>query len=422
MIVAITNDGYIKKTPKKEFEVGSVRTKGVYKKYYEGGIRTIREVSMYDTLLLYTEKGQCFRFEVENIPATNICEKGLLLNEIFAVGDKFCSILSVKYLLNSSEINDYFVLIMTTKGMIVKQKLSDYRGINDGIYTISLDEEDVIADVMLLAKGNDYIFNCMIDGVGKTFNCEYDSIRITSLKSRSKGVICGILRNPKSAMVCMDATNEKTGYLIISHKGCCKRTLSDDSRTMSRKSSGCVLMRLQEEDYVVFNMFVNANDDILVVTNNGYTKRLNVGSLNEVHRGSRATSCIRLYDGDGVVACCRISPAKKIILDNDKIEFFVHDTEKSQKILSSIYDIDDDFDKTINIQSDDKMLLILKSLLTQERWHYPEVEELCKKHNVMMGSILEQINDYAFEKIENLVIDDDGEFIYVSTDYKNKLI
>jgi hypothetical protein len=50
------------------------------------------------------------------------------------------------------------------------------------------------------------------------------------------------------------------------------------------------------------------------------------------------------------------------------------------------------------------------------------VEELCKKHNVMMGSILEQINDYAFEKIENSVIDDDGEFIYVSTDYKNKLI
>jgi transcriptional regulator with XRE-family HTH domain len=52
----------------------------------------------------------------------------------------------------------------------------------------------------------------------------------------------------------------------------------------------------------------------------------------------------------------------------------------------------------------------------------PDVEILCQKHHLMIGSVLEQINDFSYDKVEDAVIEDDGDTIYVMTDYKDKLI
>ena len=40
----------------------------------------------------------------------------------------------------------------------------------------------------------------------------------------------------------------------------------------------------------------------------------------------------------------------------------------------------------------------------------------------MIGNLLEQINDYAYSKIKDIVVEDDGDNIYVTTDYKEQLI
>jgi hypothetical protein len=40
----------------------------------------------------------------------------------------------------------------------------------------------------------------------------------------------------------------------------------------------------------------------------------------------------------------------------------------------------------------------------------------------MIGSVLEQINDYALETVDDIIIEDDGENIYIMTEYKDLLI
>ena len=46
----------------------------------------------------------------------------------------------------------------------------------------------------------------------------------------------------------------------------------------------------------------------------------------------------------------------------------------------------------------------------------------CKEFNVITGSILEQINDYAYDKVDDAVIEDDDDIIYVNIDYKDQLV
>ena len=67
------------------------------------------------------------------------------------------------------------------------------------------------------------------------------------------------------------------------------------------------------------------------------------------------------------------------------------------------------------------VLEALPKLLERETWQRAEVQELLGA-NVMLGNILEQINDYAYSKIEDIVVEEDGDTIYVTTEYKEQLI
>ena len=51
-----------------------------------------------------------------------------------------------------------------------------------------------------------------------------------------------------------------------------------------------------------------------------------------------------------------------------------------------------------------------------------EVENMCKDRGLLLGAVLEQINDFAYERIEDAVIEDDGDYIYITLDYKEQLI
>ena len=64
---------------------------------------------------------------------------------------------------------------------------------------------------------------------------------------------------------------------------------------------------------------------------------------------------------------------------------------------------------------------ILVKLLTKEQWERTELAELVGP-DVMIGNLLEQINDYAYSVVKDIVVEEDGDNIYVTTEYKEQLI
>lgn len=110
-----------------------------------------------------------------------------------------------------------------------------------------------------------------------------------------------------------------------------------------------------------------------------------------------------------------------IILDTSQLSRIEQDTMESQNILSDIF-ADTDLNDDYKIEESSPILDILKVLFTKEVWSIEDVERICNNHKLMIGSVLEQINDYALEKVDDIIIEDDGDNIYVMTDYKDKLI
>ena len=108
-------------------------------------------------------------------------------------------------------------------------------------------------------------------------------------------------------------------------------------------------------------------------------------------------------------------------LDVKKLEEFKEQTSIAQDLLSGIFVSEDDTESTEGSSLDNSMLSILKKLLEREMWTKEEVQQMCGP-NVMIGNLLEQINDYAYEKVEDVVVDEDDDKIYIMTEYKDQII
>lgn len=436
MIIAITQDGYIKKTPKSEFMTKQIGSAGEFRSYYSDGIRTIKEASLEDTLFLFTEKGKCCRIDVPDIPSTKISEKGLSLKNRYEVGDDaFCTILSIKSNIPSEDIDDYYLIIMTRKGRIIKQKLTDYKNKNI-IQSISLNENDSMADATLI-KRRQFILNSCNMGRGRMFDS--DDIPTTSLSSKGKGVLCfGRMINDENVILhSLDSSqtayeteeilyryiskrlrlHPDESFLLVSKQGYVRRTEASYG-SCARGANGSRLINLKQDDTVVFNTFITNLDNILVLTAKGNVIRIDLSSIDKIKFCKRG---IRLNDNDYVVACCKISPLKEISINSNKYIAYKQETEKSQNLLLNIFnEVEDNIVENNN--RSEMVIEILKILFEKGIWNKEELERICNSKGLILGAILEEINDYSYSKVDDAVIEEDGDCIYVTLDYKNELL
>lgn len=116
--------------------------------------------------------------------------------------------------------------------------------------------------------------------------------------------------------------------------------------------------------------------------------------------------------------------APSVIINPKKLRIFEQQTKAAQELLSDIF-VEEESTTPQNTKTNNATSVwmeVLKSLLTKDVWERTEVETMCKERGVMLGAVLEQINDFAYEKVYDAVIEDDGENIYVTMDYTEQLI
>ncbi len=112
---------------------------------------------------------------------------------------------------------------------------------------------------------------------------------------------------------------------------------------------------------------------------------------------------------------------KTVHIDTAKLSKLEAQTASAQNMLSEIFSEEENVASAIT-PNQNPLITILTKLLTKSEWSKAEVDSICKGFNVITGSMLEQINDYAYDKVDDVVIEDDDDIIYVNTDYKDQLI
>lgn len=113
----------------------------------------------------------------------------------------------------------------------------------------------------------------------------------------------------------------------------------------------------------------------------------------------------------------------EIKLDSNKLNKFKKQTKESHSLLSEIFSSDNEEDNSLNTNlGGNIMKQIFVTLFKQEVWEYSDFAELCQNNGVLPGSMLEQINDYAYEVVNDIVVEESEDKIYVALEYKDKLV
>lgn len=333
MVITISHLGYIKRTPLTEFRTqgrGGIGSKGSTTRD-EDFLEHIFIASMHNTLLLFTEKGKCFWLKVYEIPEGTRTSKGRAIQNVLNIepDDKVLTFINVKTLADKDFINSNYIILATKKGIIKKTTLEAYsRPRQNGVNAITIKEGDKLLEARL-TNGESEIMLAVRSGKAIRFN-EKKVRPIGRTASGVRGVTLDNENDEVIGMVCVQDQNED--ILVISENGYGKRSKIEDYRITNRGGKGVKTINITEKtgDLIAVKSVSNDND-LMIITLNGLTIRLNVNSISLLGRATQGVKVINLKGDDRIASVARVnveqvpeiaeeSPEKEILSDEGEIE------------------------------------------------------------------------------------------------------
>jgi DNA gyrase subunit A len=248
MVITITKSGYIKSLPLTTYRAQQRGGRGVTGMDMKDGdyIEHLFVCSSHDYLLFFSNRGKVYRSKVYELPEASRTAKGRALVNVLPLRERE----RIQSVLSTRDFGEGRYLIFATRRGIVKK--TDFLAYNtpikaDGIIAINIRDDDELVSVRRTSGDDD--------------------------------------------------------ILIVSRKGQAVRFNESDVRPMGRDTSGVRGMNVEQPDNAVLVMDVARDDqELLVVTENGFGKRTSIAEYRKTKRGAMGVGTIKLTDAKGALA------------------------------------------------------------------------------------------------------------------------
>jgi DNA gyrase subunit A len=311
MVITISHQGYIKRTLLSEYRTqgrGGVGSRGATTKE-EDFTEHLFFATNHNYLLIFTDKGKVYWLKVWELPEGGKTAKGRALQNLIQItkDEKVKAVLIVKSLSDEEYINNTFIVMCTKGGTIKKTKLEAYsRPRQNGIIAINIGEEDQLLDVKL-TSGQDEIFIATRQGKAIRFN-ESKVRPMGRTATGVKGVNLDNAEVPNEVVglvTISDPINQN--LLVIAEEGYGKRSDMDQYRITNRGGKGVRVMNVTEKTgKLVTILDVTDQEDLMIITKNGITIRMEVSALRVIGRATQGVKLIRLSDGDQISSIAKV--------------------------------------------------------------------------------------------------------------------
>ena len=302
MVLTISHQGYIKRSPLAEYRTqsrGGVGSRGVSTKD-DDFTEHLFIAKAHNYLLIFTEYGKVFWKKVYQIPEGSKTSKGRAIQNLINIepGDVVRAIINVENLTDEDYINNNFVMMCTENGTIKKTSLEAYsRPRQNGINAITVKEGDRLLNVSL-TNGSNHIVIAKTSGKAIHFN-ESDVRPMGRTASGVRGVTLEGKDDKVIGMVCIN--REDSNLLVVSERGYGKRSDIDDYRITKRGGKGVKTINITEKTgKLVAIKEVIDSDDLMIINKSGITIRMAVEDLRVMGRATQGVKLIRLNENDEI--------------------------------------------------------------------------------------------------------------------------
>ena len=319
MVITISHMGYIKRTSLADYRTqnrGGVGAKGSATRD-EDFIEHIYVASMHNTMMFFTEKGRCFWLKVYEIPEGTRSSKGRAIQNVINIepDDKVRAYINCKKLNDEEYVNSNYIVMCTKNGTIKKTKLEAYsRPRANGINAIEIREGDRLIEAKL-TSGSAEIMIATREGKAIRFN----ESTVREVGRTSIGVRGVSLEGDNEAigMICIEPESNED-VLVLSANGYGKRTDLDEYRITNRGGKGVKTINITEKTgELVAIKAVTDENDLMIINRSGITIRTSVEQIRVAGRATQGVRIINLREGDSIASVASVPVSEDEVVEGD---------------------------------------------------------------------------------------------------------
>ncbi|MGJ8737644.1 DNA gyrase subunit A [Zobellia laminariae] len=316
VVITISHAGYIKRTPVSEYKTqnrGGVGQKASSTRN-EDFLEYLFIGTNHQYMLFFTQKGKCFWMRVYEIPEGSRTSKGRAIQNLINIeqDDNVKAFICTQDLKDEEYVNSHYVIMATKKGVVKKTSLEQYsRPRQNGINAIGIREDDELLEAKL-TTGASQIFLGLKSGKAIRF----EESKTRPMGRNASGVRGITLADDNDEVIGMVSVHDmEENLLVVSENGYGKRSNIDDYRITNRGGKGVKTISITEKTGgLVALKNVSDSDDLMIINKSGIAIRMSVEDLRVMGRATQGVRLINLKGNDSIAAVA------KVMKDEDELE------------------------------------------------------------------------------------------------------
>jgi len=325
VVITISHEGYIKRTPLTDYRKqgrggkGSMGSQSRDKDFIEH----ILIATNHNYMLFFTETGKCFWLRVFEIPEGTRTSKGRAIQNVINIPkeENIKAYIKVVNLKDQDYLENNFIIMCTKKGTIKKTSLEAYsRPRANGINAININEGDQLLEACL-TTGTSEIVMALRSGRAIRFN-ESTVRPMGRTATGVRGITLASVNDEVVGMISVN--NPEVTVLVVSENGYGKRTDIDDYRVTNRGGKGVKTINVTEKTgELVAIKDVTDNDDLMIINKSGIVIRIGVSDLRVMGRATQGVRLITFKGDDAIASITKVEHEE----ESDEIETSESETD-----------------------------------------------------------------------------------------------
>jgi DNA gyrase subunit A len=299
MVISITHSGYIKSLPLSTYRQqrrGGVGVTGMDMKD-DDYIEHLFVSSTHDYLLFFTNRGKVYRLKVYELPEASRTAKGRALVNLLPLreGERVQSVLSTR------DFGEGKYLVFATRNGLIKK--TEFRAYNtpikaDGIIAINIRDDDELIAVRRTSGHDDII---MVSRSGQAARFSESAVR--SMGRDTSGVRGMNVSQKGNSVLAMDVARDDDQLLVVTENGYGKRTDISEYPVKGRGTMGVkTIMLTENKGQLAGALVVREHHELVFISQNGMVQRTSVRGINRYGRASQGVRVMNIRDDDQVSA------------------------------------------------------------------------------------------------------------------------
>ncbi|MBT9189584.1 DNA gyrase subunit A [Zobellia russellii] len=325
VVITISHAGYIKRTPVSEYKTqnrGGVGQKASSTRN-EDFLEYLFVGTNHQYMLFFTQKGKCFWMRVYEIPEGSRTSKGRAIQNLINIeqDDNVKAFICTQDLKDEEYVNSHYVIMATKKGVVKKTSLEQYsRPRQNGINAIGIREDDELLEAKL-TTGTSQIFLGLKSGKAIRF----EESKTRPMGRNASGVRGITLADDNDEVIGMVSVHDmEDNLLVVSENGYGKRSNIDDYRITNRGGKGVKTISITEKTGgLVAIKNVSDSDDLMIINKSGIAIRMSVEDLRVMGRATQGVRLINLKGNDSIAAVAKVMKDEDDLTDADVLDIDV---------------------------------------------------------------------------------------------------